>query len=56
MSIQSTRLVSKQEAVQLAKDRYIEKNNNMLEWMFYAMSDEELENYIDETFTNYSII
>ena len=57
MSIQTTNNITREEAEQMAIYKYLEMSEwRKLKAKFVAMDNEELEDYIEKEFDNYSII
>lgn len=56
MSIQSTTTITREEAINRAINKRIDKNRQKeLLAKFTMMSDTELEDYLESTFDNYTI-
>lgn len=55
MSIQTTRTISREDARKKAIDKYLESQRRTVERFSVRLNDEQLEDYIEEEFYNYSI-
>jgi len=55
MSIQTTEFIWRYSAEAKWVEKYLESTRKFAEFYISKLSDEDLEEFIDETFTNYSI-